>query len=33
VRDGRLVDDDPTLHARVQRSADLLQEWGRSVRA
>jgi 5-methylthioadenosine/S-adenosylhomocysteine deaminase len=33
VRDGRLVDDDPTLHARVQRSADLLQEWRQSAGA
>jgi 5-methylthioadenosine/S-adenosylhomocysteine deaminase len=27
VRDGRLLSDDATLHRRVQRSADLLQEW------
>jgi 5-methylthioadenosine/S-adenosylhomocysteine deaminase len=31
VREGVLVDDDPSLHRRVQRSADLLQEWLRDV--
>jgi 5-methylthioadenosine/S-adenosylhomocysteine deaminase len=31
VRNGALVDADPALPARVQRSADLLQEWWRKL--